>query len=122
MKIYTLSAKTLFFSLLTIALLACNGISKKEIEQETFVAFQFETLRAHGEDTESDELTTPNTDAQHSEDRVSELRVVLFPSGVNAPIFNHKFTANELLNDRVVFKLKEMKHYDFYFIANEICF
>lgn len=119
MKIYTLSAKTLFFSLLTIALLACNGISKKEIEQETFVAFQFETLRAHGEDTESDELTTPNTDAQHSEDRVSELRVVLFPSGVNAPIFNHKFTANELLNDRVVFKLKEMKHYDFYFIANE---
>lgn len=119
MTSYHFVVKNIALTFLFLSFWGCKTSPKESLEEGTFVALQFESLRAHGDDAEENGTTTPNTDIEHKEDAIKELRVILYPTGVDTPVFNQKFAEQELSSQRVVFKLKDFKHYDFYFIANE---
>ncbi len=96
-----------------------QGKELNPTQQPTYISLGVGTLRSHGEDTENPGTTNPNTDVDHREDLIKELRLILFPSGAANASLNIKFDATNITNNRITFRLEELRAYDIYIIANE---
>lgn len=95
------------------------GQEVEPTQQTTYVTLNIGSLRSHGDDTEDPGFTNPNTDPEHNEDRIEELRMIAFPVGEANASLNLKFDAASIVNNRITFKVSEPRAYDIYLLANE---
>lgn len=85
-----------------------------EGEDETgYVSIQFDLLHA----LHSNGLRGNST--EELDNKLQELRMIVFPEGENASVINLLATNQQRENKRIIFKLSKLQKYDFYFIANE---
>ena len=86
-----------------------------EGEDETgYVSIQFDLLHA----LHSNGLRAGNS-TEELDNKLQELRMIVFPEGENASVINLLATDQQRENKRIIFKLSKLQKYDFYFIANE---
>ena len=85
-----------------------------EGDETGYVLVQFDllhSLRANG-------LRAGNS-TEELDNKLQELRMIVFPEGENASVINLLATDQQRENKRIIFKLSKLQKYDFYFIANE---
>lgn len=103
--------------LLFLCLTASCRVDCSELDTDTYVSVQFEILQGLSSDRPiTKESRTPGTDVDN---KLNELRVIIFPTGENRSVVNHLATAQECTNRRAAFLFNKKARYDFYFIANE---
>lgn len=111
---------THIYTLLLIlgTLLTCTSCVRDynslEGDETGYVLVQFDllhSLRANG-------LRAGNS-TEELDNKLQELRMIVFPEGENASVINLLATDQQRENKRIIFKLSKLQKYDFYFIANE---
>ena len=103
--------------LLFLCLTASCRVDCTELDTETYVSVQFGILQGLSSDRPvAKDHRAPGTDVDN---KLDELRVIIFPAGENRSVVNYLATAQDLTNRRATFLFDKMARYDFYFIANE---
>lgn len=112
-----MKVKQIIPCLLLLCLTASCRVDCPELDTETYVSVQFGILKGLSSDRPvTKDGRAPGTDVDN---KLDELRVIIFPAGENRSVVNHLATAQELTNRRATFLFDKMARYDFYFIANE---
>lgn len=103
--------------LLFLCLTASCRVDCPELDTDTYVSVQFGILQGLSSDRPvTKDGRVPGTDVDN---KLDELRVIIFPAGKDKSVINHLATAQERKNRRATFLFDKMARYDFYFIANE---
>lgn len=106
-------------SVLLLALSSCSASDEFDRADGNYYALSFHTMRSHGSDSENPSMTPPGTDTELNEDKVAELRLIIFLHGGNISVFNHKFEPSEMPQNTVKFFVEREGQYDLFLIANE---